>query len=179
MQARTLTGMWGHWSEGRPPSSCSRLLPTSPQSSSSHRQCRNKRGEATALRFLYLHWEVEPCWGFWNCIRVLLCFESFCIFDMQVILEEARTQRRPKSAPQPQSRKMASVEERLKVDYLIFVCCWHMFASATQGSPFLKCSVSIWELPVRGGVVKACQDGFCTSFWHCPLETTHFKKGLH
>ena len=41
---------------------------------------------------------------------------------MQVILEEARTQRRPKSAPQPQNRKMASVEERLKVDYLIFVC---------------------------------------------------------
>ena len=34
---------------------------------------------------------------------------------LQVILEEARTQRRPKSAPQPQSRKMASVEERLKV----------------------------------------------------------------
>jgi len=32
----------------------------------------------------------------------------------EVILEEARTQRRPKSAPQPQSRKMASVEERLK-----------------------------------------------------------------
>ena len=61
MQARTLTGAWGHRSEGRPPSSCSRLLPTSPQSSSSDRQCRNKRGEATALRYLYLHSEVEPC----------------------------------------------------------------------------------------------------------------------
>ena len=124
MLARTLTGMWGHRSEGRPPSSCSRLLPTSPQSSSSHRQCRNKRGEATALRYLNLHSEVESCWGFCICIRVLLCFESFCIFDMQVILEEARTQRRPKSAPQPQSRKMASVEERLKVNCLdiCFVC---------------------------------------------------------
>ena len=62
MQARTLTGMWGHWSEGRPPSSCSRLLPTSPQSSSSHRQCRNKRGEATALRFLNLHSCIVVFW---------------------------------------------------------------------------------------------------------------------
>ena len=108
MQARTLTGMWGHRSEGRPPSSCSRLLPTSPQSSSSDRQCRNKRGEATALRYLYLH----------SCIVVFWIVVYF--HDMQVILEEARTQRRPKSAPQPQSRKMASVEERLKVDS--FVC---------------------------------------------------------
>ena len=108
MQARTLTGMWGHRSEGRPPSSCSRLLPTSPQSSSSHRQCRNKKGEATALRYLNLH----------SCIVVFWIVVYF--HDMQVILEEARTQRRPKSAPQPQSRKMASVEERLKVDS--FVC---------------------------------------------------------
>ena len=61
----------------------------------------------------------------------MLCFVPlYIIICMQVILEEARTQRRPKSAPQPQSRKMASVEERLKVDsfdYLLLtgVCPGH------------------------------------------------------
>ena len=28
--------------------------------------------------------------------------------------------------------------------------------NASQGSPFLKCVVSIWALSVRGGGVKAC-----------------------
>ena len=33
---------------------------------------------------------------------------------------------------------------------------------ACKGSPFLKCVVSVWALPIRGGGVKACQD----SLWH-------------
>ena len=33
------------------------------------------------------------------------------------------------------------------------------WSDGLRGSPFLKCVVSIWELPERGGGVKACQDG--------------------
>ena len=68
--------------------------------------------------------------------------------------------------------------------------------NASQGSPFLKCVVSIWALSVRGGgVVKACQDGLGHFFFHvfpfdrgggskasylgnAHIEPTQFKKGL-
>ena len=34
-----------------------------------------------------------------------------------------------------------------------------IFVAAVKGSPFFKCVVSIWALPVRGRGVKNCQEG--------------------
>ena len=46
----------------------------------------------------------------------------------------------------------------------------HGHCGNTEGTPFMKCIVSIWALPVRGGV-KACQDGLGALFSHvCPFD---------
>ena len=101
-KGKTLAGMWGHYDEASLEDSC--LVPAASRGWAGHsvelqqptmpEQERRSHGfEVTAI-----HLGLNHIWS-----------------HLKVILEEARTQRRPKSAPQPQSRKMASVEERLKV----------------------------------------------------------------
>ena len=49
---------------------------------------------------------------------------------------------------------------------------------ACKGSPFLKCVVLVWALPIRGGGVKACQDSLGHFFPRLPRGVRTCHDGL-